>query len=344
MAIRIYDVMQEDDPGVYRGGGRFMQMLRENLKKDAIFAASVDVANDDDILVVPVWEPFQAPILTKRVAKKQVLVIFDVIPLRHKHHFPAGIKGRFALWKNKKNLHNYDEFITISKHARTEIVNQLHIPKKEIKVVYPTYTKFLKTQTTKDDSEILSKHGLEKNNYCLYVGDVNWNKNITNIARAMTLAGVQCAYAGKIFNKVSAIYDSRRPHPWLREFKKFTATVDNNALFPGYVPDEELKVLYKHALCNILISHDEGFGMSYLEAATQKCPSILSNIPVFREIALDSARFVDRNNPHQIAKAIKDLKKSAKMRKTLSEAAFKRSKDFSPAIFRKSMRNAILNI
>ena len=56
------------------------------------------------------------------------------------------------------------------------------------------------------------------------------------------------------------------------EFKEFIKLTlhDDHFIFPGYVPMMKIfKTIYKHMLCNILISRDEGFGLVYLESATQ---------------------------------------------------------------------------
>ena len=73
-------------------------------------------------------------------------------------------------------------------------------------------------------------------------------------------------------------------HPWQKDLKQFLDFIKNNDhfIFPGFIQDDELVWLYKNAILNILISHAEGFGFSYLEASSQKTPSVLSDIPVFR--------------------------------------------------------------
>lgn len=61
----------------------------------------------------------------------------------------------------------------------------------------------------------------------------------------------------------------------------------------GYVTDEELWTLYRHALAVVVPSLDEGFGLPLVEASALGTDLIVSDIPVFRWIAGDHARYFD---------------------------------------------------
>ncbi len=70
-----------------------------------------------------------------------------------------------------------------------------------------------------------------------------------------------------------------------------------NCYFTGYLSDEQLMWLYKRCQGFILPSLYEGFGIPPLEAVTVGCRKIyLSDIPVFREIFGDCAKFFDPND------------------------------------------------
>ena len=112
-------------------------------------------------------------------------------------------------------------------------------------------------------------------------------------------------------------------------------------LIPENVSDAELVWLYKHAVCNILPSYDEGFGLSYLEAASYETPSVLSDISVFHEIARDSALFVDPEKPKSISDAITLLSTNAQRRQDLGKKAKERSVIFSPEKFKDHFQSSI---
>ena len=325
--MKIYDPTKNDSLGQFRGGGRIIQMLRENLETEAEFVADFNLVNQDDTLLVPFWKPFEAPILEKMIAKRQILIIFDVIPLKYPSHFPPGIKGKLNLWRNKQALKNYDRIITISEHSRDDIIQHLGIGDDKIAVVYPTYTNSFASSKTAEKKTSTAP-------YCLYVGDANWNKNLVNLARAIKIADVKCLFVGKGFKNLEHDHEAMG-HPELAELRQFLHEVqgDERFVFKGYVSDEELAGLYHEARCNLLISRDEGFGLSYLEAATQKCPSVLSDIKVLREIGDDSAIFADPEDPAKIALGIKKYFSDIALREKMGNLAFSHSKKFSPKIF-----------
>lgn len=348
MCVTIYDV---SDPGAkLRGGGRILQILKENFP-EARWVNNFDVIGNNDTLLVPSWSPFSRPLLNKRIARKQYLMIFDVIPLKYPSHFPAGIRGTFNLWRNKRALRYFDKIITISKTSKKDIMQHLNIAEDKIVVVYPTLGKIFLTRSViaippkaeeaiskkiatssrnsgTPRSDIYTKYQILNTKYVLYVGDVNWNKNLVNLAKAIKLADAPCVFVGKVFseNTKYEIQNTENVHPWQQEFKQFLTEVgdDPRFIFAGYVPDEELITLYKNAVCNILVSRDEGFGYSYAEAASQRCPSVLSDIDVFHETAGDTALFANPNDPSDIAEKIKTIVINKKLKNELVAKSHKR--------------------
>ena len=72
----------------------------------------------------------------------------------------------------------------------------------------------------------------------------------------------------------------------------------------GFVSDADLGQLYSAARCFIFPSLMEGFGIPVLEAQTHGCPAVLSDIPVFHEVAGSGAVFFDARNPQSLAEAV----------------------------------------
>lgn len=331
--IQLFDPTSIDPHSSYRGGGRFIQLLKNYLSNKVELISNLSFVNPDSTLIIPFFDPFQPPLLTEKLAKKQIIVIYDVIPLKYKHNFPVGIKGTINAWKNKRSLKNYDLVVTISEVSKADIHHYLEIPEEKIKVIYPTLT-----QTFLNKQAPVSNIQHPASPYLIYVGDVNWNKNIVNIARAIKIANIPCVFVGKSSQTVhDSNASSELSHPWQQEFKQFVEETKGNPLFhfPGYVSDEELKTLYQNASCNLLVSRDEGFGFSYLEAAHLGTPSLLADTPISHEIANDTALFVNPENPKEIADQINLLATpSSTVGNALGAKAKERASFFSPEKFK----------
>lgn len=358
--LYIFDPTNSDKLSQFRGGGRIIQILKENLE-DAIFITSLDNFSNEQLLrdrakavttnlIIPFWKPLEPPILNKRIAHKQYLIIYDVIPLKYPSHFPAGLRGKFNLLRNLRNLKLYDKIITISQASKMDIIKYLKVPESKVEVIYPTLSEiFLKHETWNmkhKKNKMLQASGfmLHEKRFALYVGDVNYNKNLVNLARAIKLADVPCLFVGKEFDVArGAWHVARSDHIEQNEFQEFLklANEDSRFIFAGYLPDSDLIQLYKRAVCNILVSRDEGFGFSYLEAASQNCPSILSNIPVFHEIAKKTAFFADPENPEDIANKIKKIFSDKKIRVQLGQSAFENSQKYFPTNFKKELNSLL---
>lgn len=354
-SITIYDPSAHDTLGAYRGAGRNIQALKVALPDEARFVTDLAHVDPQDTLLIPLWRPFEKPLLTKRIAQKQLLWLYDVIPLKYPDHFPLGIRGRWRLFQNTRALEVYDLILTISQHAKQDIHDHLGIPLSKIHVLpntsSPIYFERGRAGTTR--AELVRRYGLPKGDYALYVGDTNWNKNLPHLAQGVIEAGVTCVCVGKAFELINELRQlphaqqesriatlSHVEHTSFREFIRLVLH-DEHFIFPGFVADEDLPSLYKHAQCTVFVSYDEGYGLIFLEAATQKCPSVLADVEVFHETAQQSALFADPDDPSAIARQIRVLFDDRKRARHLGQDAYHRAKANSPAEFRKSLLQSL---
>ncbi len=79
----------------------------------------------------------------------------------------------------------------------------------------------------------------------------------------------------------------------------------------GYVSDQKLVDLLANAKCLVYPSIQEGFGLNILAAFHFGIPVACSDIPVFHEVAGDSATYFDPYDEESIAKAISRANSSA---------------------------------
>ncbi|MDO8498003.1 MAG: glycosyltransferase family 1 protein [bacterium] len=345
-SVYVYDSTIKDTVSKIRGVGRYLQLLRENFPKwKYIGSDEFGSIPFDSVFINPFLNLVQPPLTLRRVAKYQIGIIYDLIPLKYPTHFPIGLKGNLNVFLNKLILKNYDLIITDSEYAKKDIVTMLNIPEEKVKVIYPTLPKIFKQtsdvrpkmlENTKKN--LISTVSDLRSNYCLYVGDATWNKNLVNLAKAIKLANISCVFVGKVFEKenIEQLKMLKEVvNPWQQELMDFVKEIDDDPRFilAGYIHDNELMKLYKQSYLNILLSRDEGFGFSFLEAATIGCPSILSQISTFKETAKDCALFVQPDKPKAIAEKIKEIFGDDKLRMSIISKALERSKFFSSLRF-----------
>jgi glycosyltransferase involved in cell wall biosynthesis len=329
--VYIFDPTITDSASKVRGIGRYIQILKENCPPDWKFTGTLAGIPSHAILVQPFYTFYQPPLIKRRITDRQIAVIHDVIPLKYPSHYPIGIKAFFYSLLQRYYLGLFDSVIADSDVTKADIVSYLQVKQEKIKVLYPTLGKSFweskEIQTTPSD-------------YCLYVGDGTWNKNLSTIAKAIKKTNITCMFVGKIFADTNPQHYT---HPWQSDLQEFfkEAQGDERFIFAGFVTDKELLKLYVQAKLNILLSHDEGFGFSYVEAGALGCPSLLADTPIFHEIAGENAVYVDQNDPEKIAHAISDLMENENKRKELSLKALERAKVYGVDVFKKRLLEVI---
>ncbi|HEX7542767.1 MAG TPA: hypothetical protein VF385_01660, partial [Patescibacteria group bacterium] len=100
--VYVYDPTLKDEKSAVRGVGRYLQILKENFPEwTFINNETIKQFNNETIFINPFFNFLQPPLTLKRIAKKQIAIIHDLIPLKYPSHFPSGIKGSIYILLNK---------------------------------------------------------------------------------------------------------------------------------------------------------------------------------------------------------------------------------------------------
>ena len=151
-------------------------------------------------------------------------------------------------------------------------------------VVAPNAASARFTDTHGSEETVLARLGIISDSYFLAVGSMDPRKNLKRLAEAY----------GRLSEEV------RQAHPLVVVgggnliFRSEDVQWPSGVVDAGYVNDDELRGLYRHAHAVVLISLAEGFGLPLVEAAA--CGTrhlVISDIPVFRWICGDAAHYVD---------------------------------------------------
>jgi glycosyltransferase involved in cell wall biosynthesis len=208
---------------------------------------------------------------------KQSVVIHDAAVFSLPHAY--GWKFRLAY----KLLHHAlarsgAKLLTVSEFSRKELHRWLKVPEHDIAVLPEGGDHATRWGA---DDDILSKHDLLRRPYVLAVSSNHLGKNFSLVARTiLTLEdpGFDVVVAG---GGNAAVFTQQGV-----DLPSFVKRV-------GYVSDEALASLYRHAACFVFPSIYEGFGLPPLEAMTLGCPVLASTAGSIPEVCGDAAMYFD---------------------------------------------------
>jgi len=320
---------------------------KETLKDEALTIDGVDLEKTSlgkyDIFHYPYFFPYSPTLPAKKTNQKVIVTIQDLIQLVYPKNYPPGIRGRIDFTKQKLRLKNVDGIITISETSKKDIVRFLGVKPEKIRVIYLAPKKIFKPITnlpadkTGYQSLITTKRKYKlPERFVLYVGDVNYNKNILTLIKACKIAKLPLVICGKQaleieegdtdLRSLSGPQDWIRflrgkPHPELAHYQALLSEFRNNSkiIRLGFVSDNDLVVIYNLASVYCQPSLYEGFGFPVLEAMACGIPVVISRTNALMEIAGGAALIAETENSKDIAEKItKVLKNPSTLLRTSS--------------------------
>ena len=104
--------------------------------------------------------------------------------------------------------------------------------------------------------------------------------------------------------------------------------VRSRIVFVNGMSESKYSEILDESFALVTASKDEGFGIPVIEAMSRSIPVVLSDIPIFREVASEAAHFFDPESPIEFALAIKSLEEIGSWQKA-SKTSLERAKAFS---------------
>jgi glycosyltransferase involved in cell wall biosynthesis len=99
--------------------------------------------------------------------------------------------------------------------------------------------------------------------------------------------------------------------------------------FPGWVGDDLLAPLYRHALAHCLASREETFGRTVIEAMACGTPVVVNDIPIMHEVTDGQALIVDFKDARAVADALRRVAEDAALRERLRAGGLERARQFT---------------
>ena len=239
------------------------------------------------------------------------------LPIYYLKHLGYEVTIRQAVQRSKK-------IIVPSDFIKKKISKTFKLPSDKIIVTHEAadeiFSESGKQQVPEGrEKQVLANYGI-KTPFILYVGNAFPYKNLDNLLYALKL----------VDKKVSLVYAAARNVFVDRLVSKAKEIgVDNRLVVTGFVPNDDLAILYKLASCFVFPSLSEGFGLPGIEAMATGCPVVCSDIPVFKEVYGDAAVYFDPKKPKEIAGKIELIIKNEKLKIELQNKGFEQVKKYS---------------
>lgn len=253
------------------------------------------------------------------VGRKYKLVLTQHDLIYYRHPAPPGwlnplVKIAWRLYHlsffaGRLLLNRADGVVTVSKTSKSLI--EIHrLTKKPVEVIYNAPLRL--------EQSLLVKASWSKHSKTLvYMGSFMDYKNVKVLVRAMQYLP---EFKLRLLSKAT-----REQEITLMGFAEgFDERID----FAGGVSDSEYHEALSSSFALVSASKDEGFGIPLVEAMQQGLPIIVSDIPIFREVAGPAASYFNPDSPEDLAARVIELSNQTSW-SNASEAGLTRARQFN---------------
>ena len=290
------------------------------------------------------WHSLEEQINFPKILEKQKLELIHFpyfsVPVRYKgpfivtihdlimDHFPSGNAStlptpfyylKYLAYKYilKQAAKKAKGIIVPSFATKDEVVAHLGVNSDKIVVTY---------EAANDKFSVVNNRQLVINKkydkYFLYVGNAYPHKNLDRLIKAF----IEFKDIRPKTENIKLLLVGNKDYFYQKLEQKY---ISDNIIYFGFASDDDLLNLYKNALAVVQPSLMEGFGLTVLEAMTNKSLVVCSDIPSLREIAGENALYFEPNNVGEIKKNLDWVVANPKLKESIVEKAYLHSQNFS---------------
>ena len=296
---------------------------------ESILAAHVN-AIAPDIALSP--SPFEgsgdrsSPFLCREEIEALTFCIFhDAIPYRFATHYLRNEATQKAYYRRFRKIDLFDFVLCNSEFTASEYRD---IFSRDNSIVIGAGLSKTFTELLKSWSYNSSSLGAKLGDYALYVGGLDWRKNLPTLVLALSHVP-ECAAGDLKLVVAGDIGDLGETAAPLRAAWMECGLAAANLITTGWISDEELADLYRNAAVSVQPSIMEGFGLTALEAMAAGCPIISARGGALAEVVLSEELLFDPESSPQLSLLISRILNDNPFRERMIAFGLDRANNFS---------------
>ena len=216
----------------------------------------------------------------------RVVTIADLSVLTHPEFHP-GLRVKMILRDIKASIRQADRLITFSEFTRNELIDQMGVDPARVQAVPLASDTAFMPRSADAVAPILARYGLTWGGYCLSVGTIEPRKRIDSMLDAFE------RLAPALKNRFPLVLIGDRG--WLSDaaHRRINALAHQGQVrYLGYLPQEELPLVYSGAAACLYTSTYEGFGLPAVEAMASGAPLVTMRAASLPEVCGNGAILV----------------------------------------------------
>ncbi len=256
-----------------------------------------------------------------------VVTIYDLAYLHYPNHYSTP-----WLWYTKVLVplvaRRAAAVIAISEHTKRDIQQRLNLPPHKVHTIYlgVDHGRF-RPLAASETAPVAARYGLDVP-FILHVGTLAARKNIPTLLKAVSLLKKSGFWHGRRVVLAGGV------SPGLAGHVEVKATVEKlrleeDVVFLGHVPDEDIPALYHLADLLVMPSLYEGFGLPPLEAMACETPVVASGATSLPEVVGDAGLLVAPRDARALAEAIATVLSDSELRNRMVERGLARASAFT---------------
>lgn len=253
----------------------------------------------------------------------KVLTIHDLIWPLYSEIVDPFTRCMYRLFV-ERSARQADRVIADSQSTARDLQRVFEVPESKIEVIHLGVGPAYRPQDPPAAAELVAnKYGVSKD-YVLTVGTVVPHKNLITLVEAMEILRGR----GELPFQLLVVGAKGRKNARLLEAVRSSGLTGEDIRFLGFVPEEDLPMLYSGCCSFVFPSLYEGFGLPLVEAMACGVPIVASNTSSIPEVVGDAALLVPPTQPEAFAEAILRVRSDGDLRRTMIEEGLSRAACF----------------